>query len=57
MNKISFLAFLLITQDNKIKKNSEHPFADIVKKEACTKFQQKLLNSMVVGALSKCSIF
>ena len=45
----SFFTFSLITQDlNKIK-NSEHPFLDITKKKTCAKFQQKILNSMVVG--------
>ena len=41
-----FFWFLQITQDlNKIKKNPEHPFIDI-----CAKFQQKIFNSMIVGA-------
>ena len=31
-------------------KNPEHPFVDLGKKEMCAKFQQKILNSMVVGA-------
>ena len=43
--------FLQITQDlNKIKKNPEYPFADIGKYETFTKLQQKILNSMIVGA-------
>ena len=47
----SFFTFLLITQDlNKIKKNPEHPFLDIIKQKTCAKFQQKMLNSTVVGA-------
>ena len=29
----------------------EHAFVDIGKQETCAKFQQKLLNSIVVGAL------
>ena len=33
------------------KKNREHAFADIGKQETCAKFQQKLLNSIVVRAL------
>ena len=42
---------LLITQYlNKIKKNPTHPFVDIRKMEMCGKFQQKILNSIVVGA-------
>ena len=41
---------LSITQDlNKIKK-IPHSFADIGKTKMCAKFQQKMLNSMVVGA-------
>ena len=40
----SLFTFLLITQDlNKIKKNPEHPFVDIVKYETCAKIQQKIL--------------
>ena len=46
----SFFTLLLITQDlNKIKKNPTHPFVDITKYKTCAKFQQKILNSMVVG--------
>ena len=46
-----FFTFLLITQDlNKTKKNSEHPFLEINKYKMCAKFQQKVLNSKVVGA-------
>ena len=42
---------LAITQDlNKIKKKPKHPFIGISKTETCAKFQQKLLNSMVVWA-------
>ena len=32
------------------KKNPEHTFVDIGKQEMCAKFQQKKLNSIVVGA-------
>ena len=32
------------------KKNPTHLFEDIRKTETCTKFQQKILNSTVVGA-------
>ena len=35
------------------KKNPEHPFVDIIKYKTCAKFQQKILNSMVVGARSQ----
>ena len=30
--------------------NPKHTFIDIVKQEACAKFQQKILNFVVVGA-------
>ena len=33
---------------NKIKEIPEHPFVDIGKQKTCIKFQQKLLNFMVV---------
>ena len=46
----SFFTFSLITQDlNKIKKTPEHHFLDITKKKIFAKFQQKILNFMVVG--------
>ena len=32
------------------KKNSEHPFLDIIKYRMCAKFQQNILTSMVIGA-------
>ena len=42
---------LSITQDlNKIKENPGEPFVNIGKTEMCAKFQQKMLNSIVVGA-------
>ena len=47
-------SFFLIFENNsifkQINKNSAHPFVDIVKQETCAKFQQKVLNPMVVGA-------
>ena len=46
-----FFTLLLITQDlNKIKKNPEHPFADIVKYKTYKKFQQNILSFIVAGA-------
>ena len=49
---------LLITQDlNKIKKNPEHLFVDVRKTEACAKFQEKLLDSMVVRACQSFQFF
>ena len=42
---------LSITQDlNKILKNPTNLFTDIRKTETCGKFQQKILNTTVVGA-------
>ena len=32
-----------------MKKNPEHPFVDIIDKETCAKFQQKILKSVVAG--------
>ena len=53
-----FLHFLLIALDlNKIKKNPEHPFVDIVKWETCANIPQKILNSMVVGARQSFQFF
>ena len=50
--------FLQITQDlKKIKKNPEHTFVDIGEQETCARFQQKLLNSMVVGARQSFQFF
>ena len=45
----AFLIFANNSRPRQNKKNSEHPFADIDKKEKFVKFQQKVLNSMVVG--------
>ena len=49
---------LSITQDlDKIKKSPEHRFVDVGKWETCTKFQPKILNSMVVGACQSFQFF
>ena len=49
---------LSITQDlDKIKKIPEHPFVDIDKTETYTKFQQKILNYMAVGARESFQFF
>ena len=37
--------------------NFEHPFADIVKQKRCAKFQQKILNFVVVGARQSFQFF
>ena len=39
------------------KKNPKYPFVDIDKQETCTKFQQKLLKSTVVGARQSFQFF
>ena len=39
------------------KKYSAHPFVDIRKTETCAKFQQKILNSTVVGAHQSSQFF
>ena len=47
----SCFTLLLITQGlSKIKKYPTNSFVDITKKKTCAKFQQKILNTMVVGA-------
>ena len=54
----SFFTLLLITRDlNKIKKIPTHPFVDITKQKTSAKFQQKILNSMVVGARQSFQFF
>ena len=58
VQKPGLFNFLQITQDlNKIKKNPAHPFVDITKQKTCAKFQQKILNSMVVGARQSFQFF
>ena len=44
-----FSIFANNSRSKQNKKNTEHPFVDIGKQETCAKFQQKILNSMVVG--------
>ena len=46
--KVGLFYFLQITQDLNTRKSNEHSFEDIGKSETCEKFQQKILNSMVV---------
>ena len=54
----SFFTFLLIMQDlNKIKKIPQTLFVDIVKQKMCAKFQQKILNSVVVGVRQSFQFF
>ena len=53
--------FLILTNNlelnKKKQKNPKHPFVDIGKWETCGKFQQKLLNSLVVGACQSFQCF
>ena len=44
-------------QNKKKKKNPEHSFVDIGKSETCAKFQQKILNSVVVRARQSFKFF
>ena len=49
---------LEITRDwNNIEKNPEHTFVHIGEWKACAKLQQKIFNSMVVGARQGFQIF
>ena len=50
-------SFLNDSRSKRNKKNLEHPFVDVSKKEMCVKFQQKILNSMVVGARQSFQFF
>ena len=52
--------FLVIANNSRSKqnkKNPEHTFVGIGKSETCAKFQQKILNSMVVGARQNFQFF
>ena len=46
---LGFYIFINNSRSKENKKNPEHPFLDIIKQKTCAKFQQKILNSMVVG--------
>ena len=48
---------LSITQSKQNLKNPEHSFVDFGKTETCAKFQQKILNSVVVGARQSFQFF
>ena len=57
MCRNQFFLYLQSIQDlNKIK-NLEHPFAGVVKKVTCVKFQQKVLKSIVVPACESFQFF
>ena len=45
-----FYTFIDNSRSKQNKRNSTHPFVDIIKLETCAKFQQTILNTMVVGA-------
>ena len=45
-----FYIFINNSRSRQNKKNSKHPFVDIIKYKTCAKFHQKILKSMVVGA-------
>ena len=49
--------FINNSRSKQNKKNPKHPFVDIGKTETCAKFQQKILNSMVVGACQSFPFF
>ena len=51
---VVFYIFIHTSRSKQNKKNSKHYFLDIIKQRTCAKFQQKKLNSMVVGT---CQIF
>ena len=52
----SFFTFI-INSRSKQKKNPKHLFVDIVKLEMCAKFQQIILNFVVVGAHQSFQLF
>ena len=51
------LVFYTFINNSRSKENPTHPFVDITKKKTCAKVQQKILNSMVVGARQSFSFF
>ena len=54
LTKTSFIDNLRSKQN---KRNPTHPFVDICKTETCGEFQQKILNSTVVGARQSFQFF
>ena len=54
---LAFYIFIDNTSSKQNKKNPEHPFLDIIKWKTCAKFQQKILNSMVVGTRQSFQFF
>ena len=47
---IVFYIFIDNSRSKQNKRNPTHPVVDITKLETCAKFQQRILNTMVVGA-------
>ena len=52
-----FYTFINNSRSKQNEKNPAHAFVDITKWKACAKFQQKILNSMVVGACQSFQFF
>ena len=52
-----FYIFIYNSRSRQNLKNFEHTFVDIIKQKKCVKFQQKLLNSMVVGVRQSFQFF
>ena len=57
MQKPGRLKFSQITQDLNEIKNPTQAFVDIGKQKTCAKFQQKILNSRIVGGRQSFQIF
>ena len=54
------LIFYIVINNSRSKQNKKNPknlFVDIVKQETCAKFQQKILNFMVVGTRQNFQFF
>ena len=57
MCTLTFYIFINNSRSKQNKKNPEHDFVDIVKYETCPKFQEKILNFVVVGARQSFQFF
>ena len=53
----SFLIFANDSRSKQNKKNTEHSFVDISMQKTCAKFQQEILNPMVVGTRQRFQFF
>ena len=49
--------FINNSRSEQNKESPDHPFADISKTEMCSKFQQEMVNSIVVGARQSLQFF